>query len=371
MRERHIHAVMECVKNGNLRWLLQQAYKAMVIPFSQGFRRPLSGPIEGLITPTYYCNSDCMMCDLKHRGEKGKELSLEEWKQVIDDLDHLGASGIGISGGEPLLSKKTIPLVEYISEKRLPTHISSNGFLLNEKTALQLINAGLGSIAISIDSADPKTNDYLRGVKGAFEMAVEGIRTANRVRRKIKGCDLRITLAAVISKDSLDTTLDLVNLAKEIGADTISFLPIMTSGIVSDKEKRVEALTLEEAKIAKAYAVIDRLIELKKEEGIIDNSTGFLRAMKESFLGRPFPAVCFAGYTICVVGADGTIFPCFDFLERNLSVGNVRDVDLKEFWWSDRYADMRRTTSKCRDCYLTCHQEFNLLYKFTGDIFSG
>ena len=371
MRERHIHAALDCVKKGNVRWLVQQAYKAMVIPLSQGFRYPLSGPIEGLIIPTYYCNSDCIMCDLKHRGDKENELSLAEWQKVIDDLISLGVSGIGISGGEPLLSKKTFPLVRYITQKRLPVHISSNGFLLNEEMVEELLDAGLGSIAVSIDSADPGNNDRLRGIEGAFEMAVKGIKTADRVRRRMKNSNFRLTVAAVISKESLDTTLDLVGLTREIGADTISFLPVMTSGIVIDREDRVETLALEQKDIARAHAVIDKLIEHKREENIIDNSVGFLKAMKSCFLGRPFPATCFAGYTICVVGADGKIFPCFDFLERNKFIENVRQKDLKNLWISDEYAEMRLITSKCRDCYLTCHQEFNLLYKFTGNIFYG
>ncbi|MBN2125901.1 MAG: radical SAM protein [Deltaproteobacteria bacterium] len=371
MRERHIHAAMDCIRNGNVRWLFQQAYKAMTIPLSQGLRRPLSGPIEGLITPTYRCNSDCLMCDLKHRGAKETELSLKEWFRVIDDLTALGVSGIGISGGEPLLSEHTVPIVRYVTGKRLPSHISSNGFLLSEEKAEQLIDAGLGSIAVSIDSGDPKTNDFLRGVEGAFDLAVRGIQAAERARKRMKGTDLRLTVAAVLSKQSLDTVFDLIRLARDLGADTVSFLPVMTSGIVFNREDRVEDLTFNREDIARAHAVIDDLITYKRREGIIDNSVGFLKAMKSYFLGRPFPATCFAGYTICVVGADGKIFPCFDFLEQDRSVGNVRDVDLKEFWWSEDYGKMRRVTARCRDCYLTCHQEFNLLYRFTGGIFSG
>ena len=371
MRERHLHAAVECIKNGNIMWLAKQAVKAMTIPISQGLKRPLTGPIEGLITPTYYCNSDCVMCDIKHRGAKSEELSLAQWKKVIDDLVELGVSGFGISGGEPLLSKHTVPLVRYITGKGLPVHISSNGFLLTEEKAEELIDAGLGSIAISIDSADPKTNDYLRGVDKAFQKAVAGLKAADAVRKRKKGSDLRLSVASVISKQSADTALDLVSLTKEVGADTISFLPIMSSGIIHDREKRVELLTFDKQDIDRLNAVVDQLIVLKKEEKIIDNSLGFLKAMRSAFYAKPFPATCFAGYTICVVGADGKVFPCFDFFEQNRFVGNVKDVDLKELWYSDAYTKMRIETAKCRDCYLTCHQEFNLLYKFTGNLFAG
>ena len=113
---------------------------------------------------------------------------------------------------------------------------------------------------------------------------------------------------------------------------------------------------------------------LAKERNCKASSLTFCQCsshLKSSFLSKPFPATCFAGYTICVIGADGNIFPCFDFLEQNRAVGNVKKVSLKEFWWSKDYDEMRRATAKCRDCYLTCHQEFNLLYKFTGKVFSG
>ena len=130
MRERHIHVALNCIKNGKLGWLVKQAGKVFAIPLSQGFKRPLCGPIEGIITPTYRCNSECLMCDIPSRGVKQRELNLKEWHEVIQVMVDLGISGIGISGGEPLLSDHTIPLVDYITNKGIPVHISSNGYLI-------------------------------------------------------------------------------------------------------------------------------------------------------------------------------------------------------------------------------------------------
>lgn len=371
MRERHIHAALGCIKRGNIGWLAKQACKFFAVPLSQGFKKALCGPIEGIITPTYRCNSACIMCDIPRRGRKPEELSLNEWYKVVDDMVDLGISGMGISGGEPLLSEHTIPLVKYITRKKIPVHISSNGFLLNDKKVEQLIDAGLGSIAISIDSTNPETNDMLRGNKGGFEKAVTGIRTIANVRSRIKNCDLRLTVASAVSRQNIHNILGIVDLAEDLGADTVSFLPVMTSGIIEDKKNRAEILTLKKKDQSDVDLFIRKLIELKKKRSVIDNSIGFLKAMKCCFANKPFPATCFAGYTICVVGADGNVFPCFDFLGRNRFVGNVKQRSLKNIWLSEEYAEMRTITAKCRDCYLTCHQEFNLLYKFTGNLLSG
>lgn len=370
MRERHIHAAIDCIKKGNISWLIRQIYKAIVIPISQGIKRPICGPIEGIITPTYRCNSDCIMCNLKKRGNKSNELSIEEWHKVIDDMVVLGVSGIGISGGEPLLSKNTIPLVKYITQKKLPVHISTNGFLINDTIVEQLINAGLGSIAISIDSANPDINDKLRGIKNAFVKALEGVKTVARVRARIKNSNLRLTVASVISRESISHCFDLIALISQAGADTISFLPVMTSGIVTDKQERINKLIFKEKDCTHIDVdkFIKNLIVLKKNKKVIDNSVGFLNALKSYFQNKPFPATCFAGYAVCVVDADGNVFPCFDFLERNKSIGNIRQMSLIDLWHSNEYNKMRSITAKCRDCYLTCHQEFNLLYKFTGNL---
>ena len=365
MRARHIHAALDSFKKGNIIWLLSQLYKALMIPLSQEFHYPLCGPVEGIITPTYRCNSACIMCDIKQRGNRKKELSLENWIQIVDEMLQIGVSGIGISGGEPMLSEHTIPLVQHISKRKLPVHISTNGFLLNEQNVIDLIEAGLVSIAVSVDSSDPKTNDYLRGVNGAYNKAIEGIKTIVKVRNKLKK-NIRLTVASVLSRQSLRTAPDIIHISKSLGADAVSFLPVMFSGLIANKEERSDQLCFSDKDHDLADDLIYHLLKIKKKDGIIDNSAKYLQAMRSAFQEKPFPATCFAGYTTCVVGADGSVFPCFDFLERNISISNVKTKRLRDIWKSQEYTEIRKTTSKCRDCYLTCHQEFNLLYKVTN-----
>ncbi len=133
------------------------------------------------ISVTDRCNLRCIYC-MPEEGinwRKPEEIiSYEEIEQVVAEGVKLGITKIRLTGGEPLVRKGIISLVERL--KKIPgleeVALTTNGILL-EQYASSLREAGLDRINISLDSLRPdryclitrggNLNRVLRGIEAA------------------------------------------------------------------------------------------------------------------------------------------------------------------------------------------------------------
>ncbi len=140
---------------------------------------------------TRKCNLHCMHCyaGAENRDFEG-ELTTKEGTAMIDDLAAFGAPVLLFSGGEPLLREDLFKLGKYATGKGIRTVISTNGTLITPKIAQKINEADFSYVGVSLDGMET-TNDQFRGVKGAFEDALEGIRNCTKAGVK---AGLRFTM---------------------------------------------------------------------------------------------------------------------------------------------------------------------------------
>ncbi len=125
---------------------------------------------------TRRCNLRCKHCYIEAEDhDYANELSTQEAKTFIDDLAAMKVPVLLFSGGEPLIRKDIFELGALAAAKGLRPVISSNGTLIDDETARQIKAAGFQYVGISIDGA-PETHDDFRNKKGAFAMALKGIK---------------------------------------------------------------------------------------------------------------------------------------------------------------------------------------------------
>lgn len=125
---------------------------------------------------TRRCNLRCVHCYSQSRDEVFEgELTTAEAKGMIDDLAAFGAPVLLFSGGEPLMRSDLPILVRYAVRKGMRAVISTNGTLLTEELVAEFARIGLSYVGVSLDGMRD-THDRFRGVSGAFDRAVEGIR---------------------------------------------------------------------------------------------------------------------------------------------------------------------------------------------------
>ncbi|MBI2865384.1 MAG: radical SAM protein [Chloroflexi bacterium] len=140
---------------------------------------------------TRRCNLHCIHCyaEAQDKDYSG-ELTTAEARRMIDDLAEFGAPVLLFSGGEPLVRDDLFILGKYAVERGLRTVISTNGTMITPQAAQKIKEAGFSYVGVSLDGVE-RTNDKFRGLRGAFEAALQGIRNCTETQVKV---GLRFTI---------------------------------------------------------------------------------------------------------------------------------------------------------------------------------
>ena len=91
------------------------------------FARGLDAPICLTWELTYACNLACVHCLSSSGRRDPRELSTDECKAVIDELERMQVFYVNIGGGEPTVRKDFWELVEYATAHHVGVKFSTNG----------------------------------------------------------------------------------------------------------------------------------------------------------------------------------------------------------------------------------------------------
>ncbi len=133
---------------------------------------------------TYRCNLACEHCYLDAGGTPlvgtenfadRSELGTEECFKVIDEIATFAPECLTIlTGGEPLLRRDILEIVQRAAERGLWVVVGTNGVRITENVARRLADAGARGLSLSLDALDPARHDRFRNVRGAWQNTVEG-----------------------------------------------------------------------------------------------------------------------------------------------------------------------------------------------------
>ena len=139
---------------------------------------------------TYRCNLACEHCYLDAGGAPQvgtenfadrSELGTEECFRVIDEIAAFAPECVTIlTGGEPLLRRDIIEIVQRAAERELWVVVGTNGVRITENVGRRLAEAGARGLSLSLDALDPDRHDRFRNVRGAWKNTVEGAEILNR-----------------------------------------------------------------------------------------------------------------------------------------------------------------------------------------------
>ena len=327
-----------------------------------GIRIPFvpAGSFEIVWNFTYKCNLRCKHCYENAGNSRLPELSTDEAEQVIDVLSRLAGVGLpalSFSGGEPLARKDFFELAAY-AKKHIPyISIASNGTLITKDAAKKIRDAGVDYVEISIDGATPQAHDDFRGIPGAFERAIEGVK--NCVEEGLDTC-----IATVLHRDNIAELDKLISLAKEMNVRFMHFNYIPTGrakahvelDLTPDQRLQVletigkEIINLylqakeEEIKYGKSNVKVDRFFstcpqyasvtkELSRKAGekfLVEAHYASKKGVENvaNFLGG-----CGAGRLYCAIEPNGDIKPCVFFPTSNETVlGNILKDNFEVIW---------------------------------------
>ncbi|MFH2045014.1 MAG: 12,18-didecarboxysiroheme deacetylase [Pseudomonadota bacterium] len=285
---------------------------------------------------TRQCNLKCIHCYAHAKSTPvDDELSTADGIKLIDDLSQFGTPVILFSGGEPLMRKDLPELAGYAVKKGMRAVISTNGTLISEQRAKILKDVGLSYVGISLDGME-EINDRFRGVKGAFNQAMNGIRNC-------MNAGIKVGLRFTVNKYNFFEIPKIFNLLEDMEIPRVCFYHLVYAG-------RGSKLVEEDLSHSQTREAVDTIIDLtkklhdkgkQKEVLTVDNHSDgpyiYLRLLKEN----PERAAEVlellemnegnnSGRGIGCISWNGDVHA--DQFWRHHSFGNIKERPFSEIW---------------------------------------
>jgi cyclic pyranopterin phosphate synthase len=135
------------------------------------------------VSITDRCNYKCVYCRTGEVGAQYPELATDDYLRLIRIFVGLGITKVRLTGGEPLLRRGLVELIEELARMRtlngelLELALTTNGHLL-DRLAAPLKAAGLHRVTVSMDAVEAGTFERITRVPGSFAAVLGGIRAA-------------------------------------------------------------------------------------------------------------------------------------------------------------------------------------------------
>ncbi len=183
-----------------------------------------SAPLITHLELTQACNLRCTHCFVAVMAKRSPhELDLPPLDRLFEDLNQLGAPSLVMAGGEPMIRPDFLEVLEGVHRHQLDARLCTNATLVTNDNARDLVDAQVRCFSVSLDGADAKTHEHLRGEK-RFGHAVRGIE-----RLLSAGAD-NVHIRVTMTPHNIDRLLDFAPLAKSRGVHNVVFKPFRQSG---------------------------------------------------------------------------------------------------------------------------------------------
>jgi len=301
-------------------------------------------PREIFITLTANCNLRCIGCRYGREFMPGSQLPYKMVRDLLDDCKEFNINSIRLYGGEPLLHKDLVKIVEHSVSLGLNTWLTTNGILLKEKID-DLYSAGLRTIAIGFYGTGDEYNSYVQRSDQYIRME-RGIAYA----RERYGMSVNLRLGWVLMRPTcnLESVKAMWNFAQTystpVGVSLVHYsLPYFTEGPEGELQFRSEdAPAIRE--------VVEELIRLKGERPeLLQQSVMALRSVPDWLLKGAEMRVPCERYRLLWIGADGTVQMCY----VTFKLGNLHERRLSEMLFSAEHKKGARDAFglKCPNCH--------------------
>ncbi|ADB57396.1 Radical SAM domain protein [Archaeoglobus profundus DSM 5631] len=274
---------------------------------------------------TAKCNLKCVHC-YAHANQR-EELDTETAVRVVKELNELAVLVL-FSGGEPLLRKDLFEIARYC---KVIKALSTNGTLIDNNTAEMLKNAGFSYVGISLDGLKD-VHDRFRGVDGAFERAVEGLKS-------VKSAGILSGVRFTLTKFNSEEVEGVLDLCEDLGVERFCMYHLVPSGRADfsiDVPNDVRRNVID--------YLFERAFEFDGEILTVDNPCDgvyFCLKLREIDEDLAFKAYEFlkyrggdrSGRNLVNIDPFGEVHP--NQFWWDYSCGNVKERNFKDIWFND------------------------------------
>ena len=161
------------------------------------------------------CNLRCIHCRATATELMSpQDLPTAKALNIIDQIADFGNPILVLSGGEPLYRADIFELAEYGTKRGLRVALATNGTLVTKDVAKKIKQAGIKRVSISLDGSDATTHDSFRGIPGAFDAAVYGM-------RNLQELGVSVQINTTIARHNAHQLPAVLDLARKLGADAL------------------------------------------------------------------------------------------------------------------------------------------------------
>lgn len=318
-----------------------------------------SAPLLVVWNLTDVCNLRCQHC-YQNAGAKTSpdELGLEQQMEVVDQLDENDVPFLAFSGGEPIMAENFWQVAGHAKRKGMYISVATNGTLLTKEVVARMADIGIDYVEISLDSSYPEVHDRFRGMPGAWERTVEGIKNAAAQD------GIEVGVASTITRLNFYEMERLIQFAIDLGADcfyAFNFIPTgRAKGIVDmdlTPQMREEMLRIlykhyiEDITTMSACPQYGRVCMMESDSQVVVTSHYSLGKGETARMMARYIGGCGAGRAYCAIQPNGVVTPCV-FMQ--IPVGDLKEEALSDIWHNspvlNTLRDRNGLSEHCRVC---------------------
>ena len=319
-------------------------------------RRPATQLAKVYIEPTSRCNLSCRTCVRNTWDEAQGDMSQTTFKKIMAGLRKLKPKPAVFFGGlgEPLAHPDILKMVRQARRHASKLELITNGMLLDEKVARELIDIGLDVLWLSIDGARPESYNDVR-LGAALPQVLENVA---RLRDLRAGGLPRIGIVFVAMRRNIAELPDVIQIGHRLEADrflvtnVIPYTPELldemlytdTMSIPAPAEPSALAPHVQLTRIDFSEATIQPIFRIMRAFRAPDPADSGLAPNRCPFIASGSTAIAW----------NGSVSPCLPLLHTHASyfgdrrrisrccvMGNVNDEPLEAIWGAPEYLGLR------------------------------
>ncbi|WP_298229027.1 mycofactocin radical SAM maturase [Gryllotalpicola sp.] len=318
------------------------------------FEYGLDAPICLTWELTYACNLSCVHCLSSSGRRDPRELTTQECRAVIDELERMQVFYVNIGGGEPTVRPDFWEIVDYATAHHVGVKFSTNGVKITPEVAARLATNDYLDIQISMDGATAEVNDYVRG-PGSYDTAIRAMENLQAAGFK------NFKLSVVCTRQNIPQLDDFKTIADRYGAQ-LRLTRLRPSGRGADVWDELHPLPAQQKEL------YDWLVA--HGDGVLTGDSFF----HLSAFGSALPGLnlCGAGRVVCLIDPIGDVYACPFAIHEEFLAGNVRNEGGFQTVWqqSELFQRLRQPQSggACSSCQFfdTCKGGCMAAKFFTG-----
>ncbi len=206
------------------------------------------------------CDLNCFHCC--SYGYPLTDITYKDIKKILDKLEGTKVKKINITGGEPLLHKDLVRILNYAKSKEFTVGLSTNLYSFMEKDSKKEIIKNVDNIKTSLFCNDKK-NDQITRKKGAYFKIIKAIKF-------LKQQNIPIFVQTTVLKENINSLLKIARLCNRLGISRLTFYSLINQGRATKLELNEKIKT---SHIARRFTEIKETKEKEKwaiEIGFLD-----------------------------------------------------------------------------------------------------